>query len=143
MEKAIELLETMMLRQPCTCVEKTGPSWQFRFGDGDAILNLECPWRLLLNGAIAFGGDDDGQQFGLPAALDGVKETEELLSGSLVRSVEVRSGCSDLSLTFQNGVRLEAFNGSSGYEGWTCSGKGRVTVVAQGDGNLSIWNPSN
>jgi Family of unknown function (DUF6188) len=141
MEKAIELLETMMLRQPCTYDEKAGHLWQFRFGDGDATLNLECPWRLLLNGAIAFGGDDDGQQFGLPAALDGVKETEKLLSASLVRSVEVRSGCSDLSLTFQNGVRLEAFNGSSGYDGWTCSGKGGITVVAQGGGNLSIWQP--
>jgi uncharacterized protein DUF6188 len=141
MEKAIELLETMMLRQPCTYVEKAGHLWQFRFGDGDANLNIECPWRLLLNGAIAFGCDDDGQQFGLPAALDGAKETEKLLSASLVRSVEVHSGCSDLSLTFQNGVRLEAFNGSSGYEGWTCSGKGGITVVAQGGGNLSIWQP--
>ena len=102
MIKALELLETMMLRQPCTYVEKAGHLWQFRFGDGDATLNLECPWRLLLNGAIAFGGDD-GQQFGLPAALDGVKKTEKLLSASLVRSVEVLSGCSDLSLTFQNG----------------------------------------
>jgi hypothetical protein len=136
MEKAIALLETMMLRQPCTYVEKARHLWQFRFGDGDATLNVECPWRLLLNGAIAFGGDDDGQQFGLPAALDGVKETEKLLLASPVRSVEVRSGCSDLSLTFQNGVRLEAFNGSSGYEGWTCSGKGGITVVAQGGGNF-------
>ena len=134
MTKALELLETMVLRQPCTCVEKTGRLRQFMFEDGDATLNLECPWRLLLNGAIAFGGDDDGQQFGLPAPLDGVKATEKLLSGSLVSLVEIREGCSDLSLTFQNGVRLEAFNSSAGYEGWTCSGKGGVTVVAQGSG---------
>jgi hypothetical protein len=78
--KALELLETMMLGQRCTYVEKVGHLWQLRFGDGDATLNLECPWRLLLNGAIAFGGDDDGQQFGLPTPLDGVKETEKLLS---------------------------------------------------------------
>jgi hypothetical protein len=142
MTKALELLETMLLRQPCTHVEKAGHLWQFRFGDGDTTLNLECPWRLLLNGAIAFGGDDDGQQFGLPAALDGVKETEKLLSTSLVSLVEIRQGCSDLGLTFQNGVCLEAFNGSSGYEGWTCSGTTGVTVVAQGGGNLSVWKPS-
>jgi hypothetical protein len=80
-EKAIELLETMMLRQPCTYVEKAGHLWQLRFGDGDANLNLECPWRLLLNGAIAFGGDDDGLQFGLPAALDGVRENWEAFIG--------------------------------------------------------------
>ena len=143
MTKALELLETMVLRQPCTCVEKTGQLWQFMFGHGDATLNLECPWRLLLNGAIAFGGDDDGQQFGLQAPLDGVKETKKLLAASPVSLVEIREGCSDLGLTFQNGVRLEAFNGSSGYEGWTCSGKGGTAVVAQGGGNLSIWKPSN
>jgi hypothetical protein len=143
MEKAIELLETMVLRLPCTHVEKAGHLWQFRFGDGEATLNLECPWRLLLNGAIALGDDDDGQQFGLPAPLDGVKEAEKLLSASQVSLVEIREGCGDLSLTFQNGVRLEAFNGSSGYEGWTCSGKIGVTVVAQGGGNLSIWKPTN
>ena len=138
MIKALELLETMMLRQPCTYVEKAGHLWQFRFGDGDATLNLECPWRLIINGAIAFGGDDDGQQFGLQAPLDGVKETKKLLATSPVSLVEIREGCSDLNLTFQNGVRLEAFNGSSGYEGWTCSGKGGAAVVAQGGGNLSI-----
>ena len=88
MEKAIEVLETMVLRLP-TCVEKAGHVWQFRFGDGEATLNLECPWRLLLNGAVAFGGDDDGQQFGLPAPLDGVKETEKLLSASLVSLIEI------------------------------------------------------
>ena len=87
---------------------------------------------------LRFGGVDDGQQFGLLAPLDGVKGTERLLSASRVSLVEIREGCSDLSLTFQNGVRLEAFNGSSGYEGWTCSGKGGAAVVAQGGGNLSI-----
>jgi hypothetical protein len=85
MQKVIEVLETIVLRLPCTYVGKAGHVWQFRFGDGEATLNLECPWRLLLNGAVAFGGDDDGQQFGLPAPLDGVKETEKLLSAEFGR----------------------------------------------------------
>jgi hypothetical protein len=142
MTMALDLLETMMLRLPCTDVEKTAHLWQFRFGDKHSTLNLECPWRLILDGAIAFGGDDDGQQFGLPAPLDGVKKTRKLLAASLVTLVEVREACSDLTLTFDNGVLLEAFNGSSGYEGWTCSGKDGATVVAQNGGNLTIWKPS-
>jgi hypothetical protein len=32
MTTALELLETMMLKQPCTRVEKAGQSWQFMFG---------------------------------------------------------------------------------------------------------------
>lgn len=138
MRIAIELLESLLLNIYCTEVEKAGHLWQFRFGDGNATLNLECPWRLLLHGAIVYGGDDDGQQFGLPAPIDGVRETKKLLATSSVTSLEVRETCSDLSLTFGNGVLLEAFNGSSGYEGWTCSGGG-TTVVAQGGGTLSIW----
>lgn len=103
--------------------------------------NLECPWRLLSQGAIVYGGDDDGQQFGLPEPIDGVKKTTKLLAASLVVSLNVREACSDLSLTFKNGVVLEAFNGSSGYEGWTCSGA-EGTVVAQGGGTLSVWRPN-
>jgi hypothetical protein len=137
MRIAIELLETMLLGLPCTEVAKAGHLWQLTFGDGNATLNLECPWRLLSHGAVVYGGDDDGQQFGLPAPLDGVKETRKLLDASSVSSVEVREACSDLSLKFENGVILEAFNGSSGYEGWTCSGKSG-TVVAQGGGNLAV-----
>lgn len=71
MKTALDLLETMILRLPCTDVEKTGHLWQFRFGDGHTTLNLECPRRLLQDGAIALGGDDNGQQFGLSAPLDG------------------------------------------------------------------------
>jgi hypothetical protein len=138
MGTSIEMLESLLKNLPCTGVEKSGHLWQFRFGGGSATLNLECPWRLLLQGAIAHGGDDDGQQFGLPAPIDGVKETRRLLAASPVISLNVRDACSDLSLTFENGVVLEAFNGSSGYEGWTCSGTAG-TVVAQGGGALAVW----
>ena len=138
MRTAIEVLESLLMSLSCTDVEKAGNLWQFRFGGGSATLNLECPWRLLSQGAIAYGGDDDGQQFGLLKPIDGVKETTRLLAASSVVSLYVREACSDLSLTFENGVVLEAFNSSSGYEGWTCSGRDG-TVVAQGGGTLSVW----
>jgi hypothetical protein len=135
MTEALALLEKMLLSRPCSGVEKTGHLWQFMFGDGDTTLNIECPWRLLLDGKIAFGADDDGQQFGLQVPLDGVKEIEKFLSTSPVILIMIRPGCSDLSLSFQNGVCLEAFNGSSGYEGWACSGEGGVAVAQA----AAIW----
>jgi hypothetical protein len=141
MTTAIQLLESLLMNLPCTEVEKAGHLWQLRFGDGVATLNIECPWRLLSQGAVAHGGDDDGQPFGLSEPIDGVKKTTRLLAASPVVSLNVREICSDLSLTFENGVVLEAFNGSSGYEGWTCSGTDG-TVVAQGGGTLSVWKPN-
>jgi hypothetical protein len=96
---------------------------------------------LLLKGAIVYGGDDDDQQFGLPEPIDGLKKTMKFLAASPVIALNVREACSDLSLTFENGVVLEAFDGSSGYEGWTCSGT-EGTVVAQGGGTLSVWRPN-
>jgi hypothetical protein len=135
MTTANRLLESLLIHLPCTEVKKTGHLWQFRFGGDAATLNLECPWRLLSQGMIVYGSDDDGQQFGLPEPIDGVKQTAKLLAVSPVASLDVREACGDLSLTFENGIVLEAFNGSSGYEGWTCSGT-KGTVVAQGGGSL-------
>jgi hypothetical protein len=128
MTNATELLEKLLVGSPCIGVEKAGHLWQLKFGYGRATLNLECPWRLRVKGRIVYGGDDDGQQFGLSAPVDGTQETTRLLSDSYVVSLEVRETCSDLTLNFENGVVLEAFNGSSGYEGWTCSGEGGTVV---------------
>jgi hypothetical protein len=135
MTTAKQFLESSLINLPCTEVEKSGHLWQFRFGGGVATLNLECPWRVISQGAIVYGGDDDGQQFGFAAPIDGLRKTTALLAASPVVSLHVREASGDLSLTFENGVLLESFNDSSGYEGWTCSAA-EGTVVAQGGGNL-------
>ena len=141
MMNAVQLLESMLIGLPCTNVETTGHASQFRFGDGVSYLNLQCAWRLLVNNAVALGAEDHEQRFGLPEPLDGVKESERILSSSFVATIEVREGCGDLGITFENGVRLESFNDSSGYEGWICSGRNGARVVAQGGENLVTWNP--
>jgi hypothetical protein len=141
MTNSKQCLEAMLLGQSCTSVEKANHLWQFRFGNEDAVLNLNCAWRLIANGAIELGYEDHQQQFGLPAPLDGVTETQRILSSSEVAIVEIREGCGDLSITFRNGVRLDAFNDSSGYEGWECSGRKGSQVIAQGGGNLAVWSP--
>ena len=124
----------------CTAVVKAEYLWQLRFGGGKASLQLECPWRLLVDGSIAFGYNDHQQKFGLPAPLDGVKTTQELLSNSPITTVEIRSGTGDLALRFANGVTLETFNPSVGHEGWNCSAEHGFLVVAQGGGNIVVWD---
>jgi hypothetical protein len=135
------LLDERLKGLSCAAVIRTAALWQFTFGQSQASLNLHCPWRLLVGGAIAYGCDDHEQQFGLPERIDGVKRTEGLLSSSLVTRVSVREGCGDLEIAFDSGVRLEAFNNSAGYEGWTCSLWDGPVVVALGGGNILVWQP--
>jgi hypothetical protein len=137
----IAIVKNALLGLPCTSVNKAEYSWHLSFGHGEATLNLECPWRLSSDGAIAYGYEDDGQQFGLSHPVDGVAKSTALLMNSLVASVEIDEISSDLSITFSNGVGLEIFNASSGYEGWNCSLTNGTTVVAKGGGNLYVWSP--
>jgi len=110
-------------------------SWHFDFGAG-ASLVAECPWRIIANGGIALGSIDDQQQFGLPAPVDAQVMAGELLQGRQVTAVEVMPGSSDLVLTFDSERRLELFNNSSGYEGWTLTGPNGKRFIAQGGGQL-------
>jgi hypothetical protein len=85
------------------------------------------------------GNADHGQQVGLPNPLDGVIEGQRLLSDKVIK-VDVRAHTSDLLVEFSNGVFLEVFNSSSGYEGWECSSKNGLLVIATGGGELQVFS---
>jgi hypothetical protein len=87
-------------------------------------------------GAIALGSVGDRQQFGLPMPIDAQAIAGKLLSGRRVTAAEVRPESSDLVLQFDGERRLELFNNSSGYEGWTSSGPDGKQTIAQGGGGL-------
>ena len=110
-------------------------SWHFAFGAG-ASLVAECPWRIIADGGIALGSVDDRQQFGLPAPVDAQVIADELLRGRQVTAIEIVPASSDLVLTFGGDRRLELFNNSSGYEGWSLSGPDGRRFIAQGGGQL-------
>jgi hypothetical protein len=133
-------MDDVLVGLTCTSVTKAEYSWHLGFGES-ASLDLECPWRLVVEGAIAYGADDHEQRFGLPAPIDGEERIRNILSTSPITKVELRPGTADLTLIFDNGVRLEAFNSSCGYEGWNLSGKEALgfLVVAQGGGNLEVF----
>jgi hypothetical protein len=91
---------------------------------------------------IALTDEDDKQWFGLPEPVDAEAQANALLSDAIIASVKVDRTTSDLCLWFSNGLRLDLFNNSSGYEGWqasfTAEGQGH-TIIAMGGGGLSFF----
>jgi hypothetical protein len=121
----------------CTKVERPSDwSWQIVFGEGKVIFGIETPWRILVNGSIRFGDEDHAQLFGLPEPLDGPKRCLDILGTSHVVTAVLSPGTSDLTIAFDNGVQLEIFNHSCGYEGWSCSFSGKE-IIALGGGGLA------
>ena len=131
-------LSEALLGLPCTRIEH--PSdwfWQIGFGDNIVVFGIESPWRLLFQGSIAFGDEDQGQRFGLPEPVDGPARCLEILKATHVTSAGIREGVGDLTITFDNGAMLEIFNHSSGYEGWSCTFE-KLNIIALGGGELAI-----
>lgn len=115
--------------------------WTVDFGDGNT-LRLGSPWRIIAEGRIAWADADDGQQFGLPAPLDGEHEANRLIGGRSVSRVTVGDDTGDLHLHFGPGIRLEVCTWSAGYEGWqvTLSEPGRwAWFICLGGGTLSVF----
>ena len=111
----------------------------FCFGD-DATLQIGCAWRIVVAGRIALGSVDHAQRFGLPSPVDAAVEAPEILGQRRVQHIHVAEQFGDLTLDFGDGVRLEIWNGSSGYEGWTAVGPAGRRIVAMGGGELIIWS---
>lgn len=103
------------------------------------MLQVYCPWRIITDKGIALGSADHGQQFGLPAPIDAQHEARKLLSHKVLK-VTIRKKTADLLIELEDGSCLEIFNSSSGYEGWECSSKNGLLVVARGGGDYESWN---
>jgi hypothetical protein len=104
-----------------------------------AGLNIGCAWRLVSGKSIVLAGSDHGQKFGLPQPVDVCSEALRLISGTPVESVRIDEITADLSITFSGDMRLDLFNDSSGYEGWTFTDSSGLMLVAQGGGRIVIW----
>jgi len=138
-----QILLSELIGLPCTKVNK--PSdwlWQFVFGQAEAVIGVEGFWRVIVDGKIHFACDDDGQKFGLPEPVNGVKLCAELLQHKKVTSLELRSDLNDLFVTFERGARLEIFNTSAGYESWSYQAKSGKTMHELGGGNVAIFGPA-
>ena len=133
----ISQIKSRLVGQELREVQQFEHQWQFHFANR-MNLSIECPWRILKDGQIAFGDQDHAQQFGLPAPIDGLEQTNLLLLNRFVQKIEVRDDTADLTLSFGDRLFLEILNLSSGYEGWQLSDDAEFIVVAQGGGSLAV-----
>jgi hypothetical protein len=115
-------------------------SWRLNFEA--AGLNIQCPWRIVSNDAVVLSGSDHEQKFGLPQPVDVTVEALRLLKGKTVESVRIDETTADLCITFAGDIRVDMFNDSSGYEGWTFADQRGTWLVAQGGGQMAIWKPT-
>ena len=115
-------------------------SWRLNFAA--AGLNVQCPWRIVSNDGVVLGGSDHEQKFGLPQPVDVTVEALRVLSGKTVESARIDEKTADLCITFTGEIRVDVFNDSSGYEGWTFADQRGTWLVAQGGGQMAIWKPT-
>lgn len=132
-------IDSAFIGLSCISVTRFGAeSWKFNF-EGKTVLQVYCPWRIVTAAGIALGNVDHEQQFGLPKPVDAQEEAQRLLNAKAVK-ITVRVKTADLLIEFENRSCLEVFNSSSGYEGWECSDKDGLLVVASGGGEFATWN---
>jgi hypothetical protein len=118
--------------------------WSFsltRTDPGGGVIFVSAPWRIVTGAGIAHAADDDGQWFGLPEPVDGEAKANALLGERRVTSFAVDRVTADIRVEFGGAVRLEVFNNSTGYEGWSATfqvGPEEVTLVGGGGGALSF-----
>jgi hypothetical protein len=134
-------ISTLARGMKCTEVLHYAPgSWSFNF-QGSLHLNVQCPWRIAGERGILLGGDDDGQKFGLPATVDGAIEAMKLLSATHLEQIVIADATADICLEFNSGLRLELFNNSLGYEGWSCSTSSGIEIIGMGGGGTARVMP--
>lgn len=130
-------LSELLTGLKCTNVIRFGDlSWRFEF-EGQFTLDARCAWRIISNGRVALGHEDQGQWYGLPAPVDGVTAAMQLLSGDSARKITIHKESGDMYLEFDSGTRLEVANYSSGYEGWECFTKSGLDVIGIGGGEIA------
>ena len=113
--------------------------WVFAF-TGRFVLQVSAPWRVVADGRIALGWQDDGHRFGLPTPVSATERLETMLYGKHVEGAVV-GACGDLVVRFPGSLSLEIFNASGGYEGWILNAPGSCPrgryVVGHGGGSVS------
>jgi hypothetical protein len=111
-------------------------SWVFVFNSENA-LRVDSPWRITKENKIMCTDSDHGQLFGLAKPVDAQVDAKLLLNGE-IRSAVI-GAVSDLALTFSSGARLEIFNHSGGYEGWSFSSSDGSNVIGLGGGDVAFF----
>lgn len=101
----------------CT-VEPREHDWQFDFGRG-WVLEVAAAWRLVGPDGVIFA-DRDGNVDALKTwPLGGDTAAGRALRRRKVTAAAVDPLTGDLTISFEGGLRLQVFNNSAAYEGWS------------------------
>jgi len=118
-------------------------SWGVEFDCGFGM-TVYCHWRLVAHGGIMLADGDHAQKFGLPEPVDAAKRAAEAIGQAAVTAVWADPETADLRFDFDGGGRLEIWNSSSAYEGWTADlpwKQDKASLVAMGGGEIVVWRP--
>lgn len=139
MDELASAFETTLVGRTCR-LRRREADWAFDLENG-VSLAVQCHWRLISSDKITVTDEDDGQKFGRPKPVDAERVANDLLTGTTIASARIDRVTADLCLRFNDGIRLEVFNNSSGYEGWQANfdhaGK-TALIVALGGGGLTF-----
>jgi hypothetical protein len=112
--------------------------WHFTLGP-DASISVEGLWRIIRHVRIVLTSDDHGRQFGLPAPIDAIAKSTELLAGRQIEAVQLREATADILIALTDGIRLEIIAASSGYESWQIRDPSGTQYFAQAGGQICRW----
>ncbi len=112
-------------------------SWCFLFKDR-IYASSSGFWRLLVEDKIVYVSLDQGHQFGLPKPLDLVDEVIKLLTGKYLVAIDVDKNTADLTLTISDGIKIQIYIASSGYETYDFSYHDK-RYIGLGSGEIAIF----
>ena len=98
-------------------VEAREHDWLFDFGRG-WMLQVAAAWRLVGKEGVIFANRDDDAEQLRTWPLGGDTVAGKALKRKKVAAVHVDQATGDLSVVFDETLRLQVFNNSAAYEGW-------------------------
>jgi hypothetical protein len=130
-----ETLEWMIGKRCTSVYENAEGCFTFEIGGGG--LHTTCAWRVVVDGRLAVAHRDHKQRFGLPAPLDACASVMEFVGGREITDALVDPVIGDIVITFAENRKLEVFNDSAGYEGWTMGAPDKYVLFAASGGEVS------
>ena len=117
--------------------DKDTDSWTFYFSD-NVYVSAHGFWRLVTNNKITWVSFDNEQQFGLPKPINLIEELKQVLAEKRLTKIEVLKNTFDLTLTLTDGLKIEIYIASSGYESYDFSFNNK-SYIGLGSGDIAIF----
>ena len=130
------LIKTNSLLNEIT-FEEGSNSWYLTF-DNNVSFSFETFWRLFNNDIPILISNDHRQQFGLPKPVDLIAEFKSQLDKKTLKEILIEKNTGDLSLTFDENIKLVAYIASMGYESYSVFADGKQ-YIGGGGGEITIF----